>query len=338
MENVTNPDYSILNVKHFFGGTDPIRIVILIYIFLSLILNILNLCVFFITMKKAKRAIPLANWVMIIVLIVNFVHTFAYFFEWVIKEEVATIYIEVGEINKFNAKVGALLVGNPNKMSSCHAQGFLLISSSISQDILINIFFYMVNSSKQLNEKIVKLIVICLGIAFPFVFTLVLLLTKALGINDQFCYVNKYHFEIKNGVVTYDYYKYFQAVVMTVYFIRVVNFVATIFFLIKIISYIKSRKESKLYLFKSIFIPIIQLFTIWIGVIYRVINIFTPETSINLSSTYLILNTSDGVLFPVGFFFQYNIWEYLKKLFSKKKKEEVENLIEFGSQSMNDEY
>ena len=93
-----------------------------------------------------------------------------------------------------------------------------------------------------------------------------------------------------------------------------------------------------MYLFKSIFIPIIQLFTIWIGVIYRVINIFTPETSIKLSATYLILNTSDGVLFPVGFFFQYNIWEYLKKLFSKKKKEEVENLIEFGSQSMNDEY
>ena len=337
MENVTDPNYSILNAKHFFGGTDPIRIVILIYIFLSLILNILNLFVFFITMKKVKRAIPLANWVMITVLIVNFIHTFAYFFEWVVKKEVGTVYTEVGEVKKFNATVGALLVGNPNKMSSCHAQGFLLISSSISQDFLINVFFYMVSSSKQLNEKLIKWLFISLGIAFPFVFTLVLLLTKALGINDQFCYVNKYQFEIENGIVNYIYYKYFQIVVMTVYFIRVVNFVGTIIFLKKIISYIRSRNESKLYLFKSIFIPIIQLFTIWIGVIYRVINIFSPETSIKLSATYLILNTSDGVLFPVGFFFQFNIWEYLKKLFSKTKTEEVENLIEFRTQSLDDE-
>ena len=96
-------------------------------------------------MKKVNRAIPLANWIMITVLIVNFIHTFSYFFEWVIKEGIDTYTIEVGEIKKFNAKVGALLVGNPNKMPSCNAQGFLLISSSISQDFLINIFFYMVS-------------------------------------------------------------------------------------------------------------------------------------------------------------------------------------------------
>jgi len=176
-----------------------------------------------------------------------------------------------------------------------------------------------------------------LGIAFPFIFTLVLLLTKALGINDQFCYVNKYEFKIENDIVKYHYYDYFQIVVMTVYFIRVVNFVGTIIFLGKIIKYIKNRGESKLYLFKSIFIPIIQLFTIWIGVIYRVINIFSPETSVKLSSTYLILNTSDGVLFPVGFFFQFNIFEYSKKLFSKQEETEKENLIEFTAQSVEDE-
>ena len=337
MNNVSNPNYSILNAYHFFGGSDPIRIVILVYIFLSLILNVLNLTVFFITMKKVNRAIPLANWIMITVLIVNFIHTFSYFFEWVIKEGIDTYTIEVGEIKKFNATVGALLVGNPNKMPSCNAQGFLLISSSISQDFLINIFFYMVSSSKELNEKLIKWLFVILGIAFPFIFTLVLLLTKALGINDQFCYVNKYEFKIENDIVKYHYYDYFQIVVMTVYFIRVVNFVGTIIFLVKIIKYIKNRGESKLYLFKSIFIPIIQLFTIWIGVIYRVINIFSPETSVKLSSTYLILNTSDGVLFPVGFFFQFNIFEYSKKLFSKQEEIEKENLIEFTDHSVEDE-
>ena len=337
MNDVRNPNYSLLNAYNFFGGTDPIRIVILIYIFLSLILNVLNLSVFFITMKKVKRVIPLANWIMITVLIVNFIHTFSYFFEWVIKENIETYTIEVGEIKTYNAKVGALLVGNPNKMPSCNAQGFLLISSSISQDFLINIFFYMVSSSKELNEKLIKWLFVILGIAFPFIFTLILLLTKALGINDQFCYVNKYDFTIENGIVNYQYYKYFQGVVLTVYSIRVVNFVGTIIFLVKIISYIKSRNESKIYLFKSIFIPIIQLFTIWIGVIYRAINIFSPETSVKLSSTYLILNTSDGVLFPVGFFFQFNIFEYLKRLFSEPEKEETENLIEFASKTLDDE-
>jgi hypothetical protein len=51
--------------------------------------------------------------------------------------------------------------------------------------------------------------------------------------------------------------------------------------------------------------------------------------SVSLSAPYLILNTSDGVLFPVGFFLQNNIWEYSKKLFSNTKTEETENLIEF---------
>ncbi len=337
MNNVSNPNYSILNAYNFFGGSDPIRIVILVYIFLSLILNVLNLTVFFITMKKVNRAIPLANWIMITVLIVNFIHTFSYFFEWVIKEGIDTYTIEVGEIKKFNATVGALLVGNPNKMPSCNAQGFLLISSSISQDFLINIFFYMVSSSKELNEKLVKWLFAGLGVAFPFIFTLILLLTGSLGINDEFCYVNKFEFKIINETVHYNTYLYFQSVVIVVYFIRVVNFVGTVIFLKKIISYIISRNESKMYLFKSIFIPIIQLFTIWIGVVYRVINIFSATTSVSLAAPYLILNTSDGVLFPIGFFFQYNIWEYLKRLISGPVTEENENLIEFKEQMPDDE-
>ena len=337
MYNVTNPDYSIMNARHFFGGTDPIRIVILVYIFLSLILNTLNLIVFFITMKRAKREIPLANWIMISVLIVNFIHTFSYFFEWVVKKEIDTVKIQAKRGFDVLIEVGALLVGNPNHLSACHAQGFLLISSSISQDFLINIFFYMVSSSKELNEKLIKWLFAGLGVAFPFIFTLILLLTGSLGINDEFCYVNKFEFKIINETVHYNVYPYFQSVVIVVYFIRVVNFVGTVIFLKKIISYIRSRNESKMYLFKSIFIPIIQLFTIWIGVVYRVINIFSATTSVSLAAPYLILNTSDGVLFPIGFFFQYNIWEYLKRLISGPVTEENENLIEFKEQMPDDE-
>ena len=149
--------------------------------------------------------------------------------------------------------------------------------------------------------------------------------------------MNKFEFKIINETVYYNTYLYFQSVVIVVYFVRVVNFVGTVIFLKKIISYIRSRNESKMYLFKSIFIPIIQLFTIWIGVVYRVINIFSATTSVSLAAPYLILNTSDGVLFPIGFFFQYNIWEYLKRLISGPVTEENENLIEFKEQMLDDE-
>ena len=222
-------------------------------------------------------------------------------------------------------------------MTSCLSQGFLLISSSISQDFLINIFFYMVSSGKNFENKTIIILTIVLGFCFPFFFTLILALTGALGINDEFCYVNKFQFEIKNGQVNYTKYEPFQAVVIVVYLIRVINFIGTIIFLKKIINYIREQNESKMYLFKSIFIPIIQLFTIGIGVLYRVINLISPTASVNLAAPYLILNTSDGVLFPIAFFLQNNIFEYLKKLIAKPQTEEKENLIEIKDKPSNDE-
>ena len=165
-ESVTNPNYSILNAKNFFGGTDPIRIVIIVYIFLSLLLNTLNFVVFFITMKRAKKEIPLPIIVLIAVLIVNFLHTFTYFFEWVIKKEVNTAKVRINE--KIEVEVGGLLVGNPNNMTTCLSQGFLLISSSISQDFLINIFFYMV--SYGIREKNCYNIIYNIRILFSFYF------------------------------------------------------------------------------------------------------------------------------------------------------------------------
>ena len=291
-------------------------------------------------MKRAKKEIPLPIIVLIAVLIVNFLHTFTYFFEWVIKEGVNTIKIMIDETE---VEVGGLLAGNPRKMSACKGQGFLLIASSISQDFLINIFFYIASSSIKIKEKLIKILAVSLGFGFPFFFTLILALTGALGINDRFCYVNKFEFTIEEegnfSYVIYREYDYFQVVVIVVYLVRVVNFFATCYFLKKIISNIRERGESKLYLFKSNFIPKIQLITIWIGDIYRVINIFSPSASVSLAVPYLILNTVDGVLFPVGFFLQNNIWEYFKRLFSKQPQpEEKENLIEFTDKAKEDEY
>ena len=318
--NVTNPYYSIISGKDFWGGSDPIRVIIIIYIILSLIFNLINFTVIGVTIKIKKKVFPIALWVMLTVLLMNFIHTFTYFYEWVIKNGVDIKNVKIGEDN--NVNVGALLTGNPKHLFGCYTQGFFLIFSSISQDFLINIFFYLVNSS-NFNESYAKIGVGVLGFALPFLFTLILGIVGGIGLNDRFCYVKKFNINFKTvdneEYTVYSYYSGFQAGVIIVYLIRVFNFFATVYFLIKIWNYVNQSNQPKSYLFKSVFIPFIQLFTIGIGVIYRFINMASPKISAQLSGTYLILNTCDGVLFPIAFALQNNIFSQIKKLYSNEK-------------------
>ncbi len=150
--DVTNPDYSITTAKDFFGGTDPIRIIIIIYIFMSLILHAIIFVVISLSIKIKKTKLPLAQWIMLLVLLMNLIHTSTYFFQWVIKNGVECAKVT---LDKDTLKVGALLIGNPRNISSCKAQGFLLIFSSSSHDFIINIFFYLFNTSK-VNQKYVN--------------------------------------------------------------------------------------------------------------------------------------------------------------------------------------
>ena len=329
-KNVINPYYSINSVNDFFGGSDPIRIVIIFYIFLSLILNTLIFITIGFTIKLRNIKFPLATWIMLLVLIMNFLHTFSYFFEWVIKDEDTVIPYTI-HIKDYTNKIGALLTGNPKNNFGCTFQGFMLIFTSISQDFLINIFFYLVNST-EVNESQTKIILLLLGIIFPFFFTLMLGVFGALGLNDEFCYVKKFDYDFENNegkeCVKYIYYEGFQIAVMTVYAIRVINFIVTAFLLKRIWSFVRQRNKPTIYLIKSIFIPIIQLVTVFIGVIYRLFNQFNPRTSQNLSGVYLVLNTADGVLFPVGFAFQNSLIGQIQKLIKgddKSKKEKEEN-------------
>ena len=96
--------------------------------------------------------------------------------------------------------------------------------------------------------------------------------------------------------------------------IRVLNFIVTAFFLKRIWTFVRQKNKPTIYLMKSIFIPIIQLVTVFIGVAYRLINAFDPEISQKLSGVYLILNTVDGVLFPLE---EYQLTEG-EKFFRKK--------------------
>jgi hypothetical protein len=311
------------NIKHdFFCASDGIRIIIILYIILSLILNAVIFVVIYFSLKKkeTKTKLPLAQWIMLSVLLMNFIHTFTYFFQWVIKKEVDTVDVSLSEDSNDFVTVGALLTGNPSHIFGCKLQGFLLIFSSISQDFLINIFFYLVNT-KEFVEKNVKYAIYILGLLFPFLFTLFLEIVGAIGINDEFCYVKKFDFEIiTNNIEKYVKYRYFsgfQIYVMIVYFIRIINFCVTCYFLKTILNYVTKENMPKYYIFKSIIIPIIQLFTIGIGVLYRFLNIVSHEFSVNMAGPYLILNTSDGVLFPIGFIIQNSIISQIRKLCEK---------------------
>jgi len=324
--------YNIANAKNFFGLTDPIRFIINIYILLSLILNAINFTIVYLNMKKKQIKLLLANWLLLGVLLMNFIHTATYLYEWVIidKDEVRTA--QANGIDS-SIRVGALLFGNPDNMSLCNLQGFFLIFSSISQDFLINIFFYLIDSS-EFNEFNVKLTILILGILFPFFFTLSLGIGGAIGLNDKFCYVRKYdcNITISNSSVTYVYTdNKFQVCVMIVYFIRIINCSVTAYFLVKIIKYVRKEKQPNLYLFKLIFIPSIQVFTIGIGVLYRFINLIEKHSSVSLAAPYLLLNTADGFLFPIGFALQNGIFYRLKMIITGQpfEVEKKENQVEF---------
>ena len=317
---INQTDYSLISAYNFFGGSDKIRVIILIYILISFLLNTLNFTFVLITQyKKRKKKISLGILVTCTLLFVNFIHTFAYLFQWVIKKgDVQTVTVYDKKNN--TCEVGGLLTGNPSNFFSCYFQAFLLVSSSISQDFIINIFFYMASRPKEeLKKWLINVLLLIFGFIFPIGFTLLYYFLGSLGLNDEFCYVKKFYFDKykeNENYVQYFFYDKFQLYVMIVYGVRVLNSFITLYFLIKILIYVKKENKSKSYIFKTILIPIIQLFTIIIGVIYRILNIFSYEKSAKFSPIYLILNTIDGVLFPFIFLFQNNIFTNLKKYVS----------------------
>ena len=333
--DVTNPNYTNFNAINFFGGTDPIRIIINIYILLSIILNGFIFTVSLIFVKKIKS--KLVIWLLLAVLFMNFIHTATYSYEWVIKDDkyVKRIETDVKDLsgNSKPIPVGALLTGNPSNLGACYLQGFFLIFSSISQDFLINIYFFLINSSSEINTLYAKLAILILGILVPLIFTLILHFGfEGIGLNDEFCYVKKFEISIKDGKAQYKYFINFQPFVMTVYFVRIMNCIFTAYFLHIIVRYLRRENQSISYFFKLTFIATTQVITITIGVIYRFANLFSPISSTGLSAIYLIINTADGFLFPIGFGIQNGIFSQFYNLITGNIKEEDDEKSEGAKQ------
>lgn len=330
-DNITNPDYSILTTYNFYVGGDYVRVIILIYILLCFIFNLFILIAILISKKK----LSFISKITLSMLFVNFIHTFSYIYEWVIKIEGKTITIGDEEDN---TKVGFLLTGNPNHMGACLTQSFSLISSSISQDFLINIFFYLINNTNTPDKKSIWLLVLILAIIFPIIVTLILLLLGALGINDRFCYVNKYKYN--KTLNRYEFYQGFEAGVTIVYSIRSINLIFSFYIFCGIIKYILKKNLKVSYILKISSILIIQLVTITIGVIYRISSYFSKKFSVNFSGVYLILNTVDGVLFPLFFILSNGLHKILIRgndLGDNEEEEDVRNIDDDEDNNNNEE-
>jgi hypothetical protein len=294
-DDIKDPNYSIFNAYNFFIGHDPFRLIILFYIFFCFALNILIIIIIFISKKKLSFVAKIT----LSILGINFIHTFSYVYEWVIRVPAKTKSVEM---DHKKITIGLLLTGNPTNMGTCYSQAFLLISSSISQDFLINIFFYLINKSNIPKFSYIWLSVFILAFVFPCSFALILLLADSLGINDRFCYVKRFVWEKKeDGNYGYSLYLHYELFVTFVYAIRMLNLLFSAYLIFKIVKYVAKKNLNIIYIFKISFILIVQFFTITIGIIYRISSYISKSFSESLSGLYLILNTLDGILFPLSF-------------------------------------
>ena len=304
-DNISKGDYSFFSAKYFFGlgddnySYDSVRIVKLLYILISFILNLL---IIISIIKKKNRKFSIALQLTGNILIINFFHTFSYSFEWVLQDSVHVYILE----DKSFYEIGGLLVGNMDDNAACITQGFFLVFSSLSQDILINIFFFVVNRPEIPNKRRIRLYIF-MGYCFPLIISLILLKFDQFGINDKFCYIKKFIFENEK----YSYNSIFPYIVMFIYTLRLLNLIISIYLLFQIFKYVKANKLKKMYILKSSSILIIQIITISIGFLYRLISAIDEKIGREITKTFLYINTLDGILFPLTYSLSNGIFQDL---------------------------
>jgi hypothetical protein len=316
---IENGNYTFDTSKYFFSG-DKIHVVIIIYIIISFVFNLLYLISFI--KGKTKKKINLI--LMGNILLINFIHTFSYLYEWILQNvDGKSLYIdnegkkcvESDCDNSTYNEIGGLLVGNMGHMEACKTQAFFLVFTALSQDIIINIFFYLINKTTKLKSRIIYRFLMFAGYLFPIVFAIVYLVIGGFGLNDKFCFIKKYTFddekEISEKQTKYKKEKKFLPLLCLFYLIRIINIIISSGFLYKIVRYITKNKLKKMYIFKACAFLIVQIITILFGIIYRLGGIINNKFSRDFVNIFLIVNTLDGVIFPVVCYFSNNMYKSL---------------------------
>ena len=201
----------------------------------------------------------------------------------------------------------------------CQFQSLLILISSVSQDYLMILFFYLVNRRKEIQSMIINLLIF-LCIIFPLIIALIYLKIGAFGVNDDFCYLKKFE-KIENKI---DHYKEYDKLIIysiITYGLRIINFSITIYFLVNISKYIIKEEHSFKPIFKKLSIFFIQLFKLFVIIVYRIptfiIGAQYPET---VEKVYNILSTVDGVLMPLAYILLNDIF---CNIFNKNKERKI---------------
>ena len=326
--NIEHGNYTFDTSKYFFSG-DKTHVVILIYIIISFVFNLLFF-IYFIIGKTKKRInlILMGN-----ILLINFIHTFSYLYEWILQnmDGKNSLYIDkdgkkCGESDCNNSnysEIGGLLVGNMGHMEACKTQAFFLVFTSLSQDILILILFYMINKSTRLS-KAKTCIFLSVGYLCSFIISIIYLSVNGLGLNDKYCFIKKFIFDEKQLDKPYQMHSYFILMIIIYYLIRLIFIIISSILLYKIVQYIKKNEYGKGYLIRLSSFLLLQIFSIAFGIMYRIGGMINEKFSRDFVDIFLIVNNLDALVFPLFSFFSNNM--YLN-LCGKKKNDELENVF-----------
>ena len=331
-ENIQIGNYNFDVSKYFFNA-DIFRLIIIIFIIISFIVNVL----YFITSLKTKFKDEILQINLILtrnILFINFLHKFSYLYEWVLQnvDNESSLYVnkdngEIGTIENKDDKnyfrIGGLLVGNMYKMEACKAQGFFLVFTSLSQDILILILFYMINKSTRLS-KAKTCIFLSVGYLCSFIISIIYLSVNGLGLNDKYCFIKKFIFDEKQLDKPYQMHSYFILMIIIYYLIRLIFIIISSILLYKIVQYIKKNEYGKGYLIRLSSFLLLQIFSIAFGIMYRIGGMINEKFSRDFVDIFLIVNNLDALVFPLFSFFSNNM--YLN-LCGKKKNDELENVF-----------
>ena len=330
--NILIGNYNFDVSKYFFNA-DIFRLIIIIFIIISFIVNVL----YFITSLKTKFKDEILQINLILtrnILFINFLHKFSYLYEWVLQnvDNESSLYVnkdngETGTIENKDDKnyfrIGGLLVGNMYKMGACKAQGFFLVFTSLSQDILILILFYMINKSTRLS-KAKTCICLSVGYLCSFIISIIYLSVNGLGLNDKYCFIKKFIFDEKQLDKPYQMHSYFILMIIIYYLIRLIFIIISSILLYKIVQYIKKNEYGKGYLIRLSSFLLLQIFSIAFGIMYRIGGMINEKFSRDFVDIFLIVNNLDALVFPLFSFFSNNM--YLN-LCGKKKNDELENVF-----------
>ena len=310
--SIYNKDYNYFSVKNFFGGRDdPSRLIILIFILLSFVLNVI--IIYILSFYRKKRDFSLSGSLTLNILIVNFLHTLSYILNWIIRNDEINNDIEN---NNSDIEVGALLKGNPSDFGFCQAQGFLLIFLSLSQDIIIIIFLAFINIEKRRRKKFLASIILILGgYISPLLITIYFYYFDLIGINEKFCYISKYLFSIDNGTneVLYEKENNYKSLISIIFALRFSNFILAIILVRKAFNYIKIAKnpdKKKEILKYSLPVVLVTFFTLCIDLIFKIISIIDNKLEEKYIEIYVVLSSIDSILLPLAFSIRHNIYIY----------------------------